>query len=43
MVSSDELGSVNQLLSGTFHEIQPVLRFIEIDSVKKKANRAVRK
>jgi len=32
--SSDELGSVNQLLSGTFHEIQPVLRFIEIEKIR---------
>ncbi|MEA1944427.1 MAG: EVE domain-containing protein [Euryarchaeota archaeon] len=32
--SLDELGSVNQLLSGTFHEIQPVLRFIEIEKIQ---------
>jgi len=33
VASSDELGSVNQLLSGTFHEIQPVLRFIETEKI----------
>ena len=34
VASSDELGSVNQLLSGTFHEIQPVLRFIETEKIQ---------
>jgi hypothetical protein len=35
VASSDELGSVNHLLSGTFHEIQPVLRFIETEKIQK--------
>jgi hypothetical protein len=34
VASSDDLGAVNQLLSGTFHEIQPVLRFIETEKIQ---------
>ena len=34
VASSDELGAVNQLLSGTFHEIQLVLRFIETEKIQ---------
>jgi len=30
----DALGAVNQLLSGTFHEIQPILRFIETEKIQ---------
>jgi hypothetical protein len=32
--SRDDLGNINQLLSGTFHEIQPVIRVIDTDSVQ---------
>ncbi len=34
VASADELGAVNQLLSGTFHEIKPVLRFIETEKIQ---------
>jgi len=34
VASVDVLGGVNQLLSGTFHEIQPVLRFIETKKIQ---------
>lgn len=34
VASVNDLGSVNQLLSGTFHEIKTLLRFIEIEKVK---------
>lgn len=34
VASADELGAVNKLLSGTFHEIQPVLRFIETEKIQ---------
>ncbi len=35
LVSSlDTLGAVNQLLSGTFHEIQTVLKFIEVEKIR---------
>ena len=34
VASANDLGSVNQLLSGTFHEIKSILRFIEIEKVK---------
>ena len=34
VASVDTLGAVNKLLSGTFHEIQPVLRFIETEKIK---------
>jgi len=33
VASIDALDAVNQLLAGTFHEIQPVLRFIEIEKI----------
>ena len=32
--SADDLSAVNQLLSGTFHEIKPILRFIEIEKIQ---------
>jgi len=32
--SADALGAVNQLLSGTFHEIQPILKFIETNRIQ---------
>jgi len=32
--SVKDLGAVNQLLSGTFHEIQPILKFIETDKIR---------
>ena len=31
--STDYLGAINQLLSGTFHEIQPILKFIETKKI----------
>lgn len=31
---SDTLGTVNQLLAGTFHELQPVLRFIGTEKIQ---------
>ncbi|MBC7263716.1 MAG: EVE domain-containing protein [Chloroflexi bacterium] len=34
VASADALGAVNKLLSGTFHEIQPVLRFIEVGKIQ---------
>jgi len=34
VASADALGAVNQLLSGTFHEIKPVLRFIETEKIQ---------
>ena len=34
VASADTLGAVNQLLSGTFHEIQPILKFIEIEKIQ---------
>ena len=34
VASANDLGSVNQLLSGTFHEIKSLLRFIEIEKVQ---------
>ena len=34
VASIDELGLVNQLLSGTFHEIKSVLRFIETEKIQ---------
>lgn len=34
VASADALGAVNHLLSGTFHEIQPVLRFIETEKIQ---------
>ena len=34
VASVNTLGAVNQLLSGTFHEIQPTLRFIEIEKIQ---------
>jgi len=34
VASADALGAVNHLLSGTFHEIQPILRFIETEKVQ---------
>ena len=34
VASANDFGSVNQLLSGTFHEIKTLLRFIEIEKVK---------
>ena len=34
VASANDLGSVNQLLSGTFHEIKTLLKFIEIERVQ---------
>ncbi len=34
VASASDLGSVNNLLSGTFHEIKSIVRFIEIEKVK---------
>lgn len=34
VASENDLGSVNQLLSGTFHEIKTLLRFIKIEKVQ---------
>lgn len=34
VASANDLGRVNQLLSGTFHEIKSLLRFIEIEKVQ---------
>ncbi|MFC1795040.1 hypothetical protein ACFL3Q_15815 [Planctomycetota bacterium] len=34
VASAKDLSSVNQLLSGTFHEIKTLLKFIEIEKVK---------
>jgi hypothetical protein len=34
VASANDLGNVNQLLSGTFHEIKSLLRLIEIEKVK---------
>jgi hypothetical protein len=34
VASADVLGSVNQLLAGTFHELQPIFRFIEIEKIQ---------
>ena len=34
VASANDMGCVNQLLSGTFHEIKSLLRFIEIEKVK---------
>lgn len=34
VASADALGAVNQLLSGTFHEIKSVLRFIETEKIQ---------
>lgn len=34
VASADALGAVNQLLSGTFHEIQSILRFIETEKIQ---------
>jgi len=34
VASSEDLGAVNKLLSGTFHEIKPILRFIEIEKIQ---------
>ena len=34
VASIKDLQSVNDLLSGTFHEIQPILRFIEIEKIQ---------
>ena len=34
VASADDLGTVNQLLSGTFHEIKSLLRFIEIEKIQ---------
>jgi len=34
VASSDYSGAVKQLLAGTFHELQPVLRFIEVEKIK---------
>jgi hypothetical protein len=33
VASTDVLGSVNQLLAGTFHEIQPILKFMDVEKV----------
>lgn len=34
VASASDLGTVNQLLSGTFHEIQPILKFIEKEKIQ---------
>lgn len=34
VASARELGSVNKLLSGTFHELKSLLRFIEIEKIQ---------
>ena len=34
VASAEDLGAVNKLLSGTFHEIKPILRFIEIEKIQ---------
>jgi hypothetical protein len=34
VASADALDAVNQLLAGTFHEIQPTLRFIEAEKIQ---------
>jgi hypothetical protein len=34
VASASELGSVNKLLSGTFHELKSLLRFIEIEKIQ---------
>ena len=34
VASADDLGAVSQLLSGTFHEIKSLLRFIEIEKIQ---------
>ena len=33
VASAEDLGAVNKLLSGTFHEIKSILRFIEIEKI----------
>jgi len=33
VASPNALGEVNKLLSGTFHEIQPILKFIEVEKI----------
>lgn len=35
VASADTSGAVKQLLAGTFHELQPTLRFIEIERIQK--------
>lgn len=34
VASADVLGSVNQLLAGTFHELKPIFRFIETEKIQ---------
>ena len=34
VASANDLATVNQLLAGTFHEIQPMLKFIEIERIQ---------
>lgn len=34
VASTEGLGTVNKLISGTFHEIQPLLHFINIDKIQ---------
>jgi len=34
VASANDLGTVNDLLSGTFHEIQPILKFIGIEKIQ---------
>ena len=34
VVAANDLAAINQLLAGTFHEIQPMLKFIEIEKIQ---------
>jgi hypothetical protein len=34
VAAENDLAAINQLLAGTFHEIQPMLKFIEIEKIQ---------